>query len=208
MSKFEYGRKYKLYDMNGEIKIGTGVVKVHDIYDHVPEFMKNADCIFVDPPCSVGNLKSFYTKADRHDYKDDYDEFLDRLFCYIDTIDPEYLYIEVFASNRDNVIERCKERYQFVDVDDSFYYHNRKNKCWIVRCGHVSAPGPCKTIDEENYIKWVCEHVDYKCIADPCIGRGLVGWYSNMFGKRFVGTELNEKRLAVLIDRITTGKKN
>ena len=32
------------------------------------------------------------------------------------------------------------------------------------------------------------------------MGRGLVGKYSAMNDKKFVGTELNKKRLAVLVD--------
>ena len=34
----------------------------------------------------------------------------------------------------------------------------------------------------------------------------LPGYYANKYGKRFVGTELNPKRLAVLIERINSGK--
>ena len=39
------------------------------------------------------------------------------------------------------------------------------------------------------------------------MGQGLVGWYANQAGKRFVGTELNPKRLAVLVESIETNKK-
>ena len=204
--KWEYGGLYKKYDMDGIIRVGTGEVKVHDIYEDIPDFMKKADCLFVDPPCSVGNLKCFYTKADRHDYRDKYEPFVDRLFTYIDEIQPKYVYIEVFASNRDLIMEKCRERFDSVHIDDSFYYHSRKNKCWIVRAGSEEAPHPDKIIDEEHYIRWICNNVDYGCIADPCMGRGLVGFYSNQAGKTFVGTELNKKRLAVLMDRIRPGK--
>lgn len=204
--KWEYGGLYKLYDMEGIIEIGTGKVQVYDIYEPVPEFMKSADCLFVDPPCSVGNLKCFYTKADRHDYKDKYEPFVDRLFNYIDEIQPKYVYIETFSSNRELILKKCRERYGCVRIDDSFYYHSRKNKCWIVCAGNEEPPHPEKSIDEEFYIRWICNNVNYECIADPCMGRGLVGFYSNQAGKTFVGTELNKKRLAVLIDRIKKGK--
>ena len=36
------------------------------------------------------------------------------------------------------------------------------------------------------------------------MGRGLVGVNAYKNGKRFVGTELNHKRLAVLLERIVT----
>ena len=41
-------------------------------------------------------------------------------------------------------------------------------------------------------------------IGDLCMGRGLVGVNAYKNGKRFVGTELNHKRLAVLLERIVT----
>ena len=40
----------------------------------------------------------------------------------------------------------------------------------------------------------------------PAWERGMVGYYSNAAGKPFVGTELNKKRLAVLMERKRTGK--
>jgi hypothetical protein len=39
------------------------------------------------------------------------------------------------------------------------------------------------------------------------MGRGLVGFYAHSDGRQFVGTELNYKRLAVLIERVKTGRK-
>lgn len=208
MSNWEYGEVYKNYDMTGIIETGTGKVMVHDIYEECPEFMKTADCMFCDPPCSVGNLKTFYTKADRTDYKETYEPFVERFFHYVDEIRPELLYIEVFASNKDIVMEECKKRYPFVSIDDSYYYHNKKNKCWIVRCGKRNpAPTPEKSIDEQCYIRWICENVEFNCIADPCMGTGLVGYYANINKKKFVGTELNKKRLALLVDDIENKKK-
>ena len=200
---WEYGGVYKNYDMTGIIKTGMGRVMVHDIYEECPEFLKEADCLFCDPPCSVGNLKTFYTKADRTDYKETYEPFMDRFFKYVDEIQPKIMYVEVFASNKNAFIKECEKRFKYVTVDDSYYYHNKKNRCWIIRCGHEEeAPGPDNMIDEETYIRWICKNVDYKCIADPCIGRGLVGINSHKNEKKFVGTELNKKRLAILLQRI------
>lgn len=204
MSKWEYGGKYKLYNMNGLIEVGTGKLMVHDLYEPLPEFMKEADCIFIDPPCSLGNLNTFYTKADRDDYKYDYLPFLIRLFENIDEINPKYLYIETFKSNKEMVIKECRKRYKYVYVDESTYYHNKDRHCWIIRCSNNSeVPGPNTLIDEEDYIKWICKNVDYECIADLCMGQGLVGYHSFLNNKKFVGTEINKKRLAVLVDKIT-----
>ena len=50
MNKWEYGGAYKKHDMEGIIEVGTGEVKVHNIFDKLPDFMRKADCIFCDPP--------------------------------------------------------------------------------------------------------------------------------------------------------------
>jgi predicted RNA methylase len=44
-------------------------------------------------------------------------------------------------------------------------------------------------------------HEIFECVADLCMGRGLTGISAYKLGKKFVGTELNKRRLAVLIDK-------
>jgi len=197
---WDYGGAYKRHVMRGLIEVGGGKVQVHDLFDGVPEFMLEADCVFVDPPCSKGNLRSFYTKADQPESRGTYEEFLDALFGAIDAIAPKWLYVEAFKSNLAEVEARCRARYGEVSVDESNYYHKASNRCWIVRSG--GAPRPPSKLDEEDYIAWVCGHVPYQCIGDPCMGRGLVGYHAALAGRPFVGTELNPKRLAVLLDRL------
>lgn len=132
---WEYGGFYKNYDMTGLIKAGMGHVMVHDIYEDCPEFLKEADCLFCDPPCSVGNLKTFYTKADRTDYKETYEPFIDRFFKYVDEIQPKIMYVEVFASNKNAFIRECEKRFKYVNVDDSYYYHNSKISAGLLDAG-------------------------------------------------------------------------
>lgn len=203
--KFNYGDFYKKYDMNGEIKIGTGIVKVHDIFNPLPEFMEQADVIFCDPPCSKINIKTFYTKADML-FNNDYLNFVKVLFENIKIINPKILFLEVFKSNKNLFIDECKKLYKNIEVKDSFYYHNKKNKCWILICSNDEIPNLSDNIDEQDYIEWICKNINYNCIGDLCMGRGLVGFYSNKYGKKFVGTELNKKRLAVLLERIKNNK--
>ena len=45
---WEYGDYCQKYNMSGEIQIGTGIVKVHNIFDELPAFMKSADCVFCE----------------------------------------------------------------------------------------------------------------------------------------------------------------
>lgn len=205
---WEYGEIYKKYDMSGEITIGTGKVKVHDIFNPLPDFMKDADVVFSDPPCSEGNLKTFYTKADLEKQKF-FQDFKNRFFECVDEINPHTLFVEVFASNKEDFQTECEKRFKHVVCLDSYYYHNRKNKCWVFYCTNRQIDANMVNLlnnnDEQKIIELICKHYDFECIADVCMGRGLVGFYANKYGKKFVGTELNKKRLAVLLERVNAG---
>lgn len=204
MSNWEYGGLYKNYDMDKEIHVGGGILKVHNIFDILPDFMSKADCIFCDPPCSKANINSFYTKADRTDYQVDYTPFAIRFFECIDEIKPKTLFVELFKSNKAYFTAECKKRYKYTKIYETTYYHNKKNKCYIISCSNEPLRDyPFEGMDEEDVIAWICENVDFNCIGDLCMGRGLVGKHAFNNNKPFVGTELNKKRLAVLVDYIT-----
>lgn len=208
-NKWEYGGVYKNYNMDGEIKVGTGTLKVHDIFNPLPSFMTDADCIFIDPPCSLANINTFYTKADRTDYQESFEPFTQRLFECIDEIKPNKLFLEVFKSNKARFISECEKRYSNVTVYDTTYYHSKSKRCYVIACSNDSDTSnyPFNDMDEENVIEWVCKNVDYNCIGDLCMGQGLVGYNAFINNRKFVGTELNKKRLAVLVDKITKYKK-
>ncbi len=59
-----------------------------------------------------------------------------------------------------------------------------------------------KNMDDMDTPKAVIEHEQFKCVADLCMGRGLTGLTAYRLKKQFVGTELNKRRLAVLIDTV------
>ncbi len=204
MYQFNYGNFHLKYDMSGEISIGTGIVQVHDIFNSIPDFMLSADCVFCDPPCNKGNLKSFYTKAELELNKP-YDAFNIALFKAIDAIRPNRLFIEVFKSNKVVIESLIKDRYKNVVTTQSYYYNNKSKICWIIQASDDDLYG-IPYIDEQYIIEYICKNIHFNCIADPCMGRGLVGFYANKNNKRFVGTELNKKRLAVLIERINKNK--
>lgn len=183
------------------------IVKVHDIFEPLPEFMKNADCIFTDLPYNLTLLNGFYTKAERTDYKSDFECFYKRLFECIDEIHPDKLFLEIGKEYLAELIVECKKRYKYVTFYNSSYYHKKDNKCYVIQASEKKMKLPLDYMDEENIIQYICENVDYECIGDLCMGKGLVGWYSYINGKPFVGTELNKKRLAVLVDKITKHQK-
>jgi len=61
---------------------------------------------------------------------------------------------------------------------------------------------PLDGMDEADIISWICANENFECIGDLCMGRGLVGINAHANGRRFVGTELNHKRLSVLVEKL------
>jgi len=210
MTKWEYGGAYKKYPLDDEepyIFDDGSIVQVHDIFNPLPEFMKKADLVFVDPPWNQGNMTSFYTKADKvNTFK--YEPFYKRIFECIQEISPKMAFVEVGKEYLPDFIIEMRKIYKYVTFYNSSYYHRDINRCYIVQGSDKRLNLRLDDMDEEDIIAWITENVEYDCIADLCMGRGLVGLYSYKNNKRFVGTELNHKRLSVLIERIEDEKRN
>ncbi len=202
--KYEYGGAYKRQPINkGETVIldNGSMLKVHDIYNPLPNMMHNADVLFIDPPWNLGNLNTFYTKADQIDnHKKEFKNFYKRLFKCISLISPDISYVEVGKQYLAEFIMEMRRVYKYVTFYNSTYY--KKNLCYVVRGSHKRGKPKLDGMDEEDIIKWVCANEEYECIGDLCMGQGLVGLNAYRNGKRFVGTELNHKRLSVLLENI------
>jgi hypothetical protein len=212
MADWEYGGHYLDYDMTGPISLpNDSVVQVADWCDELPEFMLQADTLFIDPPWNKGNVNTFYYKADKPHSTLDFMAFTARLFQRIDDIAPEHLFIEMGKEYLGEYLTECKARFKYVTFYNNTYYHKRENLCYIIhatnewkRRKHKALEG----VDEEDAIAWLCANHAYQCIGDLCMGMGLIGLHAYRNGRRFVGTELNKKRLAVLIANIYTESKS
>lgn len=201
---WNYGDAYKRYP----IDTGTAVfsdgskLKCHDIFNPLPHFMYNADLLFVDAPWNKGNLRSFYTKAETEPPETDYTIFYKRLFACIKEINPRTAYCEIGKEYLADFIIEMRKLYKNVTFCNSTYYHNPKNLCYIVCGSQKKKTLHLDRVDEEDIIQWVCANENYECIADLCMGRGLVAVNAAKNKKSFVGTELNPKRLAVTLERL------
>lgn len=175
-------------------------VAVHNLFDPMPEWLR-ADLLFVDPPWNLGNLNSFYTKAGRSDYCQDFSDFASVLFRRIAEIGPLTAYIEIGNQAVNEWAERLAQQYPYVQRWPVVYY--RKYPTNLLR-GSLTGPASYDYtgVDEARCIQLLAEMEDYQTIADPCMGRGLVGLAAYHAGRRFVGTELNKRRLAVLLDKL------
>ena len=205
MPEWNYGDAYLRYPIKEkEIAIfeNGSIIKVHNIFDSLPNIMKSADIIFVDPPWNLGNLNTFYTKADRKDYQDNFEGFYKRLFECIKEINPMICYVEVGKEYLAEFIIELKSMYKQVTFYNSTYYHKKYNFCYIIRASNKRKKLLLDNMDEEDIIKWICKNEDFLCIGDLCMGKGLVGLHAFLNGKKFVGTELNHKRLSVLLENI------
>lgn len=203
-ANWDYGKSWEKFPVKeGEIWTETATgskVAVHDIFDELPRFMRECDLIFSDPPYNAALLGGFYTKAKkRQDNFSDFRAFLNCLKTRIEQIAPETCYIEIgkqYVSAVENLLE-----FPFVKKYPVFY--DRKNPCWIVR---FSKNNDFKTDlsgkDELECIEIITREERYSCIGDLCMGRGAVGRGAFKAGRRFVGTELNKRRLAVLVEHI------
>lgn len=205
MSKWNYGDAYLRHPIvSGQTVVfdDGSQVKEHDIFEPLPAFMQEADMVFVDPPWNLGNLNGFYTKADRTDYQENYEHFYRRLFECIGQIAAPTCYVEVGKEHLADFIMEMRRLYRRVTFYNSMYYRKQQNICYVIRGSRKRERLPLDYLDEEDIISWICTNEDYSCIGDLCIGRGLVGLYAHRNMKRFVGTELNGKRLSVLLEKM------
>ena len=205
-SKWGYGGAYLRHPIQeGQTAVfdDGSRVRVHDIFNPLPPWMHWADVVFVDPPWNLGNIRSFYTKAEKSLDIETFGQFYSRLFECIGEILPRICYVEVGKEFLPDFIAAMRPLYRSVTFYNSSYYHKRENMCYVIRGAKKYQKLPLDYMDEEDIINWIGANEEYSCLGDLCIGRGLAAMAAARNGKRFVGTELNPKRLSVLLERIT-----
>lgn len=198
--RWRYGNAWEKFPIRpGEVwKAGTGKVAVGDLFQELPGIVSEADLLFIDPPWTTGNLRSFYTKAEK-DERPTFEAFAQALFHQIDVIRPHTCFIEMGRERVDEIFERLpfpiKQRWPVT------YY--KKHPCWLLR-GSTRAETlvDYTGMDEEDCIHRLAHVEVYQTIGDICMGRGLVGVAAFQRGRSFVGTELNERRLACLLEKL------
>lgn len=202
--KWRYGNAWEQFPIQpGEIWSANGHswVAVHNLFEPLPTFMLTADMLFVDPPFNLGQVNTFYTKAGRADYLDAFSAFEVALFQRIADIAPHTCYLEVGRQAVDRWEAELQRLYPAVQRWDVVYY--RKHPCHILR---ASQRGPTAVdytgMDEAKVIAKAAQVEDYRVLGDFCMGQGLVGLAAHDAGKPFVGTELNPRRLAVLLQKL------
>jgi hypothetical protein len=177
-----------------------GSVAIADLYKGLPAFVRQADCLFVDPPWNLSNENAFRTKAKIAERSASYTAFLDALFAAIDNVAPKVCFIEIGKQALTTIEQRLGARYAHVATFPTTYY--KKHPCFVVRAGAGPGRHDYTGMDEIDAIARICRDEPFDCIGDLCMGRGEVGVEAFRNTRRFVGTELNPNRLAVMINRV------
>ena len=201
--KWKYGNSWEKYPIKeGEIwqHVSSGSqLCVWNLFDGLPDFMTQADMIYTDPPWNTGNIRGFYTKAGMKTDKT-FDDFIEVLFNHISLIDAVVCYLEIGKQNVCVFRDCLKEIYPSVQVWPVTYY--QKNPSFLVRGGLEPTNFDFTGMDDMDTPRTAMTNEKFTCVADLCMGRGLTAITAIKFGKRFVGTELNRRRLACTIDRV------
>jgi len=205
MTKWKYGNAWEHFPMEeGEVwSVGklNSKVAVHNIFNDLPSFMNDADMLFIDPPWNKGNVNSFYTKAGRNDHIEDFSIFEEVLFQRLREISPNICYLEVGFQAVDKWCGLLSELYQTVQRWEVTYY--KRNKCFILRgCNDNALDFNYTGMDEEKVYYKSAEIENCLTIGDFCMGLGLAGLAASKANKRFVGVELNKRRLANLLQKL------
>jgi hypothetical protein len=202
--EWKYGNAWDLFPIKeGEIWgiPGRAMVAVHNLFEPLPAWVR-PDLLFVDPPWNLGNVNSFYTKAGREDYLDTFSQFTDAFFGRVTEINPQTVYIEIGKQNVENYFDRLAELYPKLQRWSVLYY--RKHPTWIIRGSKYDNIGfDFSGMDEADCISKIALIENYRTMGDICMGRGLVGLAAYKAGKPFVGTELNKRRLACLLQALS-----
>jgi len=204
--KYKYGNSWEKYSIApGEIwkESQTGsIVSVADITRTKPDYMLDADMIYCDPPWSQSNVNCFYTKAEITDrYVNSFDEFYEHLFQFIKKIQASVCYLEIGKEYNDTFRKELLKIYPSMQFWGIRYY--KKNPCYLLRAGNLThQPFDFTGMDDTLTPAKAIALEKPKCVADPCTGQGLTAIAAYKQGVKFVGTELNERRLAVTIDKV------
>lgn len=201
---YKYGdswEKYRIKEGETWVDKQTGsAVTVCNLIKEMPRYMLEADMIYSDPPWSLGNVNCFVSKAGKDDYLQAFPEFSEAFFSRIAEIFPSVCYVEIGKQNLSLFKESLSKLFPVVQEWEIKYYN--KHLCYLLRGGATKQEFDFSGLDDAATPEAAIRIETPICVADLCTGRGLTAVAAYKLGKRFVGTELNKRRLAVAIERV------
>lgn len=194
--------KYPITEGETYILDNGSKIAIADITLGLPEFSKKADCVFIDPAGNKGVLKAYYTKAEKECPVQSFDEFITYIKNCIEQINPDRLFVECFARNKNQIVPMVESLFPCVKIYNNTYYHSHKNECWIIQGSKRPEDWGLEGMDEWDAVFKICKEVPFNAITDFFLGQGLVAEAAYEAGKIFYGSDMNRNRLAVAISRI------
>ena len=164
-------------------------------------------CIYCNPPAGISSL----TEAMPGRYTT-YEEYARDLFQYIDYMQPQTLYIEAGVTNRELLLQICRQHFQYVDIDECRAGYRASRRFWIIRCGKSThAPHP----DRDNmgtrvYIRWICRHEDITNITHIYMADGWLEFQAYKNEKKITSAlkqGASPERLKTMIDEYEKKKQ-
>lgn len=197
-----YGKSWEKYPIEeNEIwvdKNSNSMLAVNDITKSLPEFMLAADMIYTDSPWTLGNANMFNSKSGR-DYMNHFSEFYNPLLKHIKAIKPAVCFLEIGKQELDTFFSLLAVVYDHVQLWKITYYGDKE--CYLLRGSNECTDIDYSDNDDEVTPFLAIENEKPKCVADFCTGRGLTALAAHEWNVRFVGTELNKRKLAVCIEK-------
>ena len=198
--------------------IGKHRVRHGDVMENLDELIDGkVDIMYSDPPWGQGNLRYWQTmnkKMTGAEKKDiEYWAFIKRILEVADLYvkDDGMVFIEYGLQWTDDIIDIAKERgFHLLEVIEMVYSSENRPLNLI-----LLSKNPDIEIKKE-YIDSVYHTKGFKSlqraitpfaqkgmtILDPCCGMGYTAQFALDNGMRFIGNELNRKRLQKTIDRL------
>ena len=164
-------------------------------------------CIYCNPPAGISSL----TEAMPGRYTT-YEEYARDLFQYIDYMQPQTLYIEAGVTNRELLLQICRQHFQYVDIDECRAGYRASRRFWIIRCGKSThAPHPDRdNMGTRGYIRWICRHEDITNITHIYMADGWLEFQAYKNEKKITSAlkqGASPERLKTMIDEYEKKKQ-
>lgn len=207
MKYFSYGRAGDRYPMEiGDVwELGPHTLVCGDLQAGYGSMIPAPDMVYVDPPYNVGLAKGYRTKAGVPNPNMRFEDLIGSIMEAVRGCKGD-VYMESGTKEADNICSimdahGCKV-YNRWNVT---YY--KKNPAVLIR-GSFTKPTKLSEspegMDDEDTPTWAIAHSSKPgdLIVDTCTGQGNTAVSAHKLGRRFFGTELNPRRLAVTIEKL------
>lgn len=204
---WDYGNAWDKYPIqSGEVwNAGDNKVACGDLYN--PQTLQGlmqgqqVDMLYVDPPWNLGNIKSFYTKAQIEYDQQPFFDFLKIMLEQTKQVVRKSFYIEMGNQYIEHLEQMAKEAgIIHVKTYKITYYRTKPtNLFYGVTDQSYAIEGDCTGMDDLNTPDWAMAKDNPTSVLDVCGGLGLTARTAHKRGIQSFILELNKKRIANLL---------